>query len=471
MSVSVIPIPPLPSAVKMDSIRIQELLQTFMVAKNLTADIRPDLEAYSDAKKHIKYTASVSSEILTQHLMDDRNTDFDHIPLVSIASKGGIDGNGIFCRLSIQHTTPETLYVSFRPLNIEGLETLSKTIPTNVLNTYKKYTRRIPLNLTETVSLDNLIHLVQILDNGAEGVGANGLNRALETELQRPAYEFLIENWFQTLIRRKAYQPYMRGLLDDTAKTFYANPSGSIHPGTMRPNTSLLEGIMFVLRAYKPASVVFTGFSLGASLAAAASYLCHRVLTAEASSFPIPVFHLYQYAGVCVGDMRMNAYIRQHFETSLYVTLTRKFKEIDPVSFIARGTVFPIGNIVNIDVIYHQIHSIQLDDYERLGKVSKLTMHQLVFYYLLKMKRAEPFTGIHLAGEATIERILVKELIERGIPLSFLHDARKTNVACAYFTSTGYSAKYRICPKKQTQNRCKVVKNATTKRVQCVEAV
>lgn len=465
MSVSVVPVPPLPSAVKMDSIQIQDLLQTFMVAKNLTADIRPDLNAFSDTKKHIKYTASISSEILTHHSMDDRNTDYDHIPLVSIASKGGIDGNGIFCRLSIQHTTPETLYVSFRPLNIEGLETLSKTIPTNVLNTYKKYTRRIPLNLTETVSLDNLIHLVQILDNGAEGVGANGLNRAMEAELQRPAYEFLVENWFQTLARRKAYQPYMRGLLDDTAKTFYANP----RPGTMRPNTSLLEGILFVLRAYKPNAVVFTGFSLGASLAAAASYLCHRALTAETTQ-TAPTFHLYQYAGVCVGDMRMNAYIRQHFETSLYVTLTRKFKEIDPVSFIARGTVIPIGNIVNIDVIYHQIHSIQMDDYERLGHVSKLTMHQLVFYYLLKMKRAEPFTGIHLAGEATIERILVKELTERGIPLPFLHDATETNVACAYFTSTGYSAKYRICPKKQKQNHCKLVKDATTRRVQCVEA-
>jgi hypothetical protein len=167
--------------------------------------------------------------------------------------------------------------------------------------------------------------------------------------------------------------------------------------------------------------------------------------------------------------MRMNFYIRQYFETSLYITLTRRFKEIDPVSFIARGTVVPIGNIVNIDVIYHQVHSITLEDYERLGKVSQLSMHQLVFYYLLKMKRAEPFTGIHLAGEATIERILVKELLDRGIPLPFLEKAPKTHVACAYFTSTGYSAKYRICPKKR--NQCKVIKDPVQGRVKCVETV
>jgi len=126
------------------------------------------------------------------------------------------------------------------------------------------------------------------------------------------------------------------------------------------------------------------------------------------------------------------------------VSLTRNLKEIDPVCVIARDMVVPIGHIINIEVLKHQLYYMNIVDFERLGNVSRVSMHHLVVYYFLKMKRAEPFTGIHLAGEDTIERILLKELLERGqhIPLG-------SSIHYDYFTSTCYSGKYRICPVKK----------------------
>ena len=449
----------LPSATAVETEDIETLLQTFMVAKNLTMDITPDLEAYT--KEAVKYTSCISTEFLPDPTM--RNTDYDHIPLVSISNAGGSHGNGAFCRVSVQHTNPETLYVSFRPLYIEHVEELTKNIPGNALQWFRKFTRRTPLDLTKPVSLDNLMHLVMMLDGSADGLSANGLSRAMEEELKRPAADLTVENWFKTLVRRKAYQPYIKGLMEN--KGLFSGEDGRMVPGSVRRGLSFLEGLLTVIGCYKPTRVVFGGFSLGASMAAGASYLCHLALTAAGAA--APEFHLYQYSGVCVGDARMNAYVRAHFEKSLYITLTRNYTEIDPVCVIARGVVVPIGNIVNMDVIDHRVHRINLADYETLGKVVKLTMKQLVMYYVLRMKRAEPFIGIHLAGEDVIERVLTKELLDRGAPIRF-----GRGLSCDYFTSTGYSGKYKICPVKR--NMCRVKKTRAAKgrvKNQCVPTI
>jgi len=81
------------------------------------------------------------------------------------------------------------------------------------------------------------------------------------------------------------------------------------------------------------------------------------------------------------------------------------------------------------------------------------------------MKRSEPFTGIHLAGEDTIERILAKELLDRGLSIQF-----GTPIPCDYFTSTGYSGKYKICPVKQKICMVKQERDTKTRqlRTKCV---
>jgi len=434
---------------------IQTLIEYFMVSKNLTMDITPELQSY--AKESVKYTSSISTELIGED--SNRNTDFDHIPLFSISGKGGIQGNSAFCRISVRHTQPDTLFVSFRPLFIANVEALVKDIPINPVQYFKKYTKRIPMNLTQQTSLDNLMNLVTMLDDSVNGLSPNGLNKALESELLRPDFELTVENWFKTLVRRKAYQYHITGLIEQ--KSFYCDDKGRIQPGTVRGNKSFLECLLYILRVYKPSKVIFTGFSLGASMAAGASYMCHLALSKDTARVPIlPEFHLYQYAGVCIGNMTMSAYIRTHFEKSIYVSLTRKSKELDPVTVIARGMVVPIGNIVNIDVFNHQIYYMNMDEFERLCKVSKITMRQLIVYYLLKMKRSEPFTGIHLAGEDTIERILAKELLDRGLSIQF-----GTPIPCDYFTSTGYAGKYKICPVKKKQCAVKQERDTKTRRL------
>lgn len=431
---------------------IQTLMDNFMVSKNLTMDITPDLQSFT--KESVKYTSSISNELIGDN--DARNTDYDHIPLFSIAGKGGIHGNGAFCRISVQHTHPETLFVSFRPLFIENVDTMVKDIPMNPIQYFKKYTKKIPMDLTQPTSLDNLMNLVTMLDDSVNGLASSGLNKALERELLRPDFELTVENWFKTLVRRKAYQSHINGLISE--KSFYCDDKGRIVPGTTRSGKSFVECLLYILRNYKPTKVIFTGFSLGASMAAAASYMCHLALSKGMGV--LPEFHLYQYAGVCIGNTTMSAYIRTHFEKSIYVSLTRKMKELDPVSVIARGVVVPIGNIVNIDVIKHQIYYMNMDEFERLGKVSKISMRQLIVYYILKMKRSEPFTGIHLAGEDTIERILAKELTDRGVSLPFGKPA-----SCDYFTSTGYAGKYKICPVKQKICMVKQERDTKTRKL------
>lgn len=83
---------------------LPELFYNFMISKNMTGDISPDLESYTGEK--IKYTMPLTSDDV------ESPDDYWHIPLLSI---GDVHGNKNLCRISVQHTDPSVLYVAFRP--------------------------------------------------------------------------------------------------------------------------------------------------------------------------------------------------------------------------------------------------------------------------------------------------------------------------------------------------------------------
>lgn len=407
-------------------------LYYFLISKNMTGDISGDLDSYEG--ESTKYTNPILSEYF------ESSDDYWHIPLLSI---GNVQGNGIFCRISIQNNEPSKLYISFRPLNLDGLDVLLKK--NKNIDMITKFTKYKKLDLSQTKSLDNIIHQTQIIDDNTF-FGNFGISNGIATEIMKENSQINVENWYSTLNRKKIYKPHMKELLNN--KVFFTgNNKDKITPNTVKKNISILNAIVSFIKFYQPTDVIFTGFSLGSALAISTAYLVHLYLY---GSFILDHqltnsnFHIYQFCGPKVGNNIMGEYINKHFKSCYYYALSRNSK-IDPVTYMPSTKFVHIGKLYVLDII-----NMILKPYNELSLTKKTSFNKLVLGFVLNLKMSEPFKAIHLAGEDLIERIFILKLIEANIDIPYITILPE----CKYFTSTGYSAKYKICPIK---NKCRII--------------
>ena len=171
--------------------------------------------------------------------------EFWHIPLMSI---GDVQGNKNLCRISIEHTNPSTLYVAFRPLNLDGLDKMLKK--TSYLELSKKYIKMKDLELTEAKSIDNIIHLSHCLDDVKTFVDL-GISESLSQEIMRGSNSATIENWFSSLAKLKKY---MEGIMKN--KHLFAD-GNKLSYGVQKTNISILNMLVSFIYCYKPKEVVF----------------------------------------------------------------------------------------------------------------------------------------------------------------------------------------------------------------------
>lgn len=404
---------------------ISDILYNFMLSKNMTGNISGDLDEYTGEK--IKYSNPLNSDQF------ESSDDYWHIPLIAV---GESNGNGIFARVSVQNTDPNTLYISFRPLNLDGIDVLLKNKTFEVAT---KYFNKSKLDLSKNTSIDNIINICNIL--GDKNIKKDmGISQALFDELTRNSYTMHVENWFSTLSRSKAFKIHMKNILDN--KLFFGD-KGKTKYGATSEKMSIITILATFIKLYNPKHVIFVGFSLGSALALACSYIIHTSLDFYEEKVK-PSFSVYQFCGIKIGNKIMVDYIENNFNKVKYILLSRGKIEIDPVSLLPSSTFVHAGKILNINVTDHTI----LFEDKFISKIKKTTMLKLVTGYIFKTKNAEQFTGIHLAGEDLIERILIKYLIDNTITNPFINIPK-----CEYFTSTGYSGKYKICPIK----KCKII--------------
>lgn len=463
-----------------------DLLHNFMISLNMTGDISGDLESY-EGEAEVRYTNPFFDE--------KTSDDFWHVPLISI---GDVTDNGNFCRISAQHTNPSTLYIAFRPLNLDGVKDILKT--NSYFDIVNKFMKMKKLDYKKK-SIDNLIHTTHSVDS-SELIDGYRVSSFIVNDIMNEKHTLTVENAFVTLGRNKEFKKHISDVLKN--QHIFTDSTDKIRFGDTKSNISFFNAIVSFINAYKPTKVVFCGYSFGSSLAAVSSYLVHRYFhdtvnrrithsiehrkTAEiplsTSSIsndiqstidqirdlriggasttkkstkkakasvivkekPIEIvttkFCLYQFAGPKVGSIVMKNYIDHHFDKAYYIAL-RRDRDIDPVSYFPVLPKFVhIGQVIEIDVLKHSIRKIY--DFEKQllqNKKSCNSMTKICLNFVMGVK--DSFKSIHLAGEDLIERILLKHIMEQGIDNPYVDES----IGCEYFTETGYSAKYKVCPK------------------------
>jgi hypothetical protein len=392
-----------------------DLYKAFMVAHNMTTDLREEFAQYDDSKKAVRYTDPFSENEF------EANEDFWHVPFFSI---GNVDGNGLFARVSAQHTDPSTLYIAFRPMNLDGVDDLIKG--RHKLEALSKFSQLTPLTpSTEKKNIDNLIHITHAINdiNVATGVG---VSVSFYNMLMQSNHMIQVENWFTSLAKKTKSNPFKAHFTKDVPIIFKESYK-----------VSVIQAIAAFITYYKPREVVFTGFSYGSSLAMAASILTKRVLQTHAIDISV-----YQFAGPKVCSSEGRDYAMRHFKKVVYVALTRDHKTIDPVTALPHGqSLVHVGDMYCMDVARHTIR--RESCMEIMKHAKPITMNSLVIGYVLKKRSAETFRSIHLAGEDMIKRILLAYMIDNKLH-SPIVDVEQ--IPCEFFSSAGYPAKYKVCP-------------------------
>lgn len=396
---------------------VDDIFNAFMIAKNMTGDLRTDLASYT--KKQIRYTDPFSNDFY------QASEDYWHIPLFSV---GNVDGNNAFARVSVKHTDPSTLYVAFRPMNLDGLFESLKGRMVEATAKFNGMTSVIP---SQDKSLDNLIQITRVLDDTTT---KNGITSGLYNILMQSDYKVIVENWFSTLGKKTKSNPFKAHFAKEVPAIFRHDPDTASSFAV-----SIVQAITTFVHFYQPKEVIFTGFSYGSSLAMSASILTKYLLMENAKS---PHVSVYQFAGSKVCDKQGQRFASEHLNKVVYVGLTRNHTINDPVTALPSHSInlVHVGNQYCIDVLRHTVKPTAC-----IATNTNISMKSLVYNYVMKQRGAETFKSIHLAGEDLLERILLTYMIDNNMKSNIID---LESIPCEFFSSTGYSAKYKVCPRK-----------------------
>lgn len=370
-------------------------------------------------------------------------SDYAVLPLLAL---GDVDGNGLFGRISADAADPSILYVAFRPLNIEGIDTIVQNA--KLRDVFLKYFRMRKVAPGPGYTANNLIHLVHMIDG--KKVHASGILDAYVAELERPAYNLYIENNLAAMTgtktarntsKKSKYAPHITGLATADKAVLADDPAEPLDTTSIGKKTktgaAILDTLVRFIESYKPSQVHFVGFSLGSGLALATATLVHRALAAAA---PLPSFHVYQFAGPKVGTSAVQAYADAHFAKCYYVGVS-KDGYLDLVSRLQDRPLVHVahaGQAVDIDLLRHTIAPLPAPPAARKA----MSMTRLVVGFITKQPSAAPFNQIHNAAETVIPRVLYKHAIERDVNLKpYVRDGP----TCEYFEQ-GFAGKYDTCP-------------------------
>lgn len=315
------------------------------------------------------------------------------MPLLSV---GDELNNQSFGRISVQHTEPGTLWVTFRPFLLE-----------DVFDMFKKewyglacgfVTGREQL-LSQTMSGRNLLDLLQNLAN-KEIDPRSGVSSGYSKLIERDSTTFTVENNFAAIARDASFRPHMQGVLRDYKHKFLV-PNANL--------TSIKTIIGDFIRSYQPTKVVFCGFSLGGGTAVATAVLVHQYLSSQ--GVRMPEFHAVSLAGTMPGGAHMREYVDRAFNSCVYLGLMttdkggRKVR--DPVTFMPfSSSSMQMGQCFYLDYADQTITPCP----PLAGYDSRLDWMKLIGCYLGDKPDwtdvSWGFHKIHLPGEDLILRIL-----------------------------------------------------------------
>lgn len=366
--------------------------------------------------------------------------DLWHIPLMSI---GNAEGNGMLVRLSIPHTQPSVLYISFRPLDLSNISEIVRR--TGYVNTALKYARSATVRADHTTtSLNNTITLVNMLSERA--LMPNGMSRGYHDFTTVEQYPIVIENeGVDVMGRQLAFRgPPLQ--LRSTRKSPEAPPQGTMADtiaGFIAENAGCFD------------HVVFTGFSLGSGTSLACAYGVHTLLERALAgrTSPMPSITCVQFAGTTVG----NAVFRDECKrlsrlTTYYIALQNPalpgVDAYDPVTYMPHNDcrrVHVADTYLIADFNDQSRERIRIGTYDCDVLRNKVWgTSALVLSYLSGrdggLAGITGFKKIHLAGEDMICRLLLLELFKRRTK------SKLRAVPCRFFSTSNTAAKWKVCP-------------------------
>lgn len=370
-----------------------------------------------------------------------------HVPLWSA---GNPNGNGMFCRASVCHSMPDTLWLSFRPLNLADLE---KLVSFADMHTYlRRFSGQIDISQLshDAKTIDNLLYITLQLST-TDVDAETGLSQGYLNLLARSRINVTTEN----VVAR----------LKSTVPQWPFNPAF----GAKQEVPSIHDAIASFLQINRSTfkRVVFSGFSLGSGSALTSAVLAHRALSADGSGGPLPEFHVVQMSGTMVGTERVAAYAADNFASCLYLALRNTAEKgndvYDPVTFMPYDTRFShAGDHMVLDFARHDVF---------LTTGFDPSMHQRGSNPWIKLM-ASMVTGInlggsyvgfsrtHLAGERMIVRTLLYNIVQQW-KASSANKARRADgaaqptvevpkwvlmIPCEYYSIAGTAAKHKLCP-------------------------
>ena len=440
-----------PIDLRSDKKLLEYLLYISHITLNMTQPI--DLESYEEE-------VHVNPMVMDYYPTGDRTREglkwdpaqgenFSHFPLIAI---GEGSSNHSFCQVSVQTGDYGTLYVSFRPFIMEGLDDLfTKRGVWGALQNFRGREKLTGANTQHDAStLKNLLYLMNVVSHKGEvevktldgdvwmGAGYHELLTATRSQL-------VVENDFLQLAAKDAGTSGIERLVNAHAAGF--------RTGNVRGTSSIVRTLCDFIAAYQPESVIFSGFSLGGGSSTAAAFLCHARLIERLET--MPRFHCTSLAGTMVGGGALREYIAKHFTSCLTVKVVGMLGGMvvtDPVSEMPFSSRF--------------VHPgrVLLADYNTKGFTEEETappvMNRAMPAWALMLSQvkvpgasllslgiskadqllATAFDKIHLTGEDMIPRLAALQMLRRGYKTPMLN-----NVTCDWFTGTGTAAKYGVC--------------------------
>ncbi len=366
-----------------------------LISTYMTEDYTKEIK---ECKKH---------QLLSLHINDIPNipiNDCDmQIPLFSI---GNSQNRGAFCRMSVDVTNIETLYISFRPLNLLNIDNLSLTDKYNIglkyfFNKYDKNFKNVEIENLGCETYDNILNLINMIsspeldDTETISIGYEQLINKIKYKITK---EFQISKKYKKL----------ENILKKLPSFEYDKEYSIIHILTDIINSNCFTNI------------VFTGFSLGSGMALASSYFAHKNLTSNGKN--IPNFYVYQFAGTKVGSIKLKNYFDSykgqiHIKyVALRNTKYEGIKSYDNVTYI------PYNN----DVFVHCGEYYELDFYKNdikktihnpnIFKNINTNKTNLLLSYITDFSVLSPlyisFKYTHLEGEQMIPKILFYKIFQ-----------------------------------------------------------
>lgn len=361
-------------------------------------------------------------------LWDPDVQELQHMPLLSV---GDERNNQSFGRISVQHTEPGTLWISFRPFLLE-----------DVFDMFKKdwyglacgFVTGREQALSSTMSGRNLLDVLQNLANKQIDF-ESGVSSGYCKLIERDSTSFTVENNFVAMSKDAAFRPHMQGVLRDYKHKFLV-PNNTM--------TSIKTIVGDFISSYQPKKVVFCGFSLGGGTAVAAAVLVHPYLASK--GVPLPDFHAVSFAGTMPGGPQMRDYVDTHFRSCVYLGLKSTDKAgrkvTDPVTFMPFSSLsMQMGQCFYLD--YVDRHILPCEPIR--GYESRLDWMKLIGCYLGDKPDwtdvSWGFHKIHLPGEDLILRLLAWNMLDARMRSKLLN-----HIPCRFFTYTGTAAKYKVCP-------------------------